>query len=83
MASHQQPSPTTGMPPHHPHPAHALNGHAPPVGQPKTPSQYLGQLTEAVWTQMGMYTLTTLLFPLNLRVLLTFRRLPFRANAGL
>ena len=55
MASHQQPSPTTGMPPHHQqHPAHALNGHPPPVGQPKTPSQYLGQLTEAVWTQMGM-----------------------------
>jgi tetratricopeptide (TPR) repeat protein len=56
MASHQQPSPTTGIPPHHggPHPAHAqVNGHPPHVNQPKTPSQYLGQLTEAVWTQMG------------------------------
>jgi glucose repression mediator protein len=57
MASHQQPSPTAGIPPHHggPHPAHAqVNGHPPHVNQPKTPSQYLGQLTEAVWTQMGM-----------------------------
>ena len=57
MASHQQPSPTAGIPPHHagPHPAHAqANGHPLHVNQPKTPSQYLGQLTEAVWTQMGM-----------------------------
>ncbi|KAF1851862.1 TPR-like protein [Cucurbitaria berberidis CBS 394.84] len=56
MATHQQPSPTTGIPPHHvaQHPAHAqVNGHAPHANQPKTPSQYLGQLTEAVWTQMG------------------------------
>lgn len=56
MASHQQPSPTAGIPPHHggPHPAHAqVNGHPPHVSQPKTPSQYLSQLTEAVWTQMG------------------------------
>ena len=57
MAQHQQPSPTTGMPPHHVgqhHPAHAqVNGHPPHATQPKTPSQYLGQLTEAVWTQMG------------------------------
>ncbi|KAI8934545.1 hypothetical protein NX059_008243 [Plenodomus lindquistii] len=57
MAQHQQPSPTTGIPPHHagpPHPAHAqVNGHPPHANQPKTSSQYLGQLTEAVWTQMG------------------------------
>ncbi|KAG9383308.1 TPR repeat-containing protein [Pyrenophora tritici-repentis] len=56
MAQHQQPSPTTGMPLHHvgQHPAHAqVNGHPPHANQPKTPSQYLGQLTEAVWTQMG------------------------------
>jgi glucose repression mediator protein len=56
MAAHQQPSPTTGMPPHHggPHPPHAqVNGHPPHANQAKTPSQYLAQLTEAVWTQMG------------------------------
>ncbi|KAH3945914.1 hypothetical protein HBH98_110840 [Parastagonospora nodorum] len=56
MAAHQQPSPTTGIPPHHggPHPAHAqVNGHPPHANPPKTPSQYLAQLTEAVWTQMG------------------------------
>jgi glucose repression mediator protein len=44
------------MPLHHvgQHPAHAqVNGHPPHANQQKTPSQYLGQLTEAVWTQMG------------------------------
>lgn len=54
MASHQQPSPTTGMPPHHggPHAVHAqVNGLPPP---PKTSSQYLSHLTESVWNQMGM-----------------------------
>ncbi|KAF2190842.1 TPR-like protein [Zopfia rhizophila CBS 207.26] len=55
MASHQQPSPTAAMPPHHggPHPGHPqVNGH-PLASQPKTPSQYLAQLTETVWNQMG------------------------------
>lgn len=57
MASHQQPSPTSGIPQHHvaQHPAHAqVNGHAPHANQPKTSSQHLGYLTELVWTQMGM-----------------------------
>jgi hypothetical protein len=59
MASHQQPSPTIGMPPHYggPHQPHApVNGHPLHAPQQKTPSQYLGQLTEAVWTQMGTYS---------------------------
>jgi tetratricopeptide (TPR) repeat protein len=55
MASHQQPSPTAGMPPHHGglHPVHAVNGHPPPPNQPKTSSQFLAHLTESVWNQMG------------------------------
>jgi glucose repression mediator protein len=58
MASHQQPSPTTGMPPHHGaplmgHPGAQPNGHPPQLNQPKTPSQYLSQLTETVWNQLG------------------------------
>lgn len=57
MASHQQPSPTTGMPPHHAaaHLGHPQpNGHPPQMNAPKTPSQYLAQLTETVWNQIGM-----------------------------
>ncbi|KAF2017084.1 TPR-like protein [Aaosphaeria arxii CBS 175.79] len=56
MASHQQPSPTAGIPPHHgaPHPVHGqVNGHPPPLNQAKTSSQYLTHLTESVWNQMG------------------------------
>ncbi|KAF2195955.1 hypothetical protein GQ43DRAFT_290764, partial [Delitschia confertaspora ATCC 74209] len=56
MASHQQPSPTAGMPPHHggPHVAHPqVNGHLPLQNQPKPPSQFLQSLTEGVWNQMG------------------------------
>ncbi|KAL5409832.1 hypothetical protein PMIN04_010874 [Paraphaeosphaeria minitans] len=56
MASHQQPSPTTGMPPHHggPHLGHPQpNGHPQHMSQPKTPAQYLQQLTESVWTNLG------------------------------
>lgn len=66
MASHQQPSPTTGVPPHHggPHAAHAqVNGHPPHVNNQPKPSQYLGQLTEAVWTQMGMCAWTCMALP--------------------
>ncbi|KAF2114678.1 hypothetical protein BDV96DRAFT_577222 [Lophiotrema nucula] len=56
MASHQQPSPTTGLPPHHgaPHYAHAqVNGHPPPLNQPRPPFAHLQQLTETVWNQIG------------------------------
>lgn len=55
MASHQQPSPTAGMPPHHggPHAVHPVNGHPPQLNQPKTSAQYLAHLTESVWNQMG------------------------------
>ncbi|KAF2636423.1 TPR-like protein [Massarina eburnea CBS 473.64] len=44
------------MPTHHgaPHLGHQQpNGHPPQMNQPKTPSQYLAQLTETVWNQIG------------------------------
>ncbi|KAF2497615.1 TPR-like protein [Lophium mytilinum] len=55
MASHQHPSPTTGMPPHHGPPGHAQpNGHGPLQGQaPKSASEYLRNLNESLWVQIG------------------------------
>ncbi|KAF2741086.1 TPR repeat-containing protein [Polyplosphaeria fusca] len=56
MASHQQPSPTAGMPLHHggPHMGHPqMNGHPPQLNQPKPPFAHLVQLTETVWNQIG------------------------------
>ncbi|KAI9792447.1 MAG: hypothetical protein M1816_002331 [Peltula sp. TS41687] len=68
MASHAQPSPPTGLHPHHAPPpppsaavVHAaqVNGQMAPGLQaqaPKTPAQHLASINEAVWLQIGNLT---------------------------
>ena len=60
MASQlRQPSPPGGLHPHHGPPgAHAqMNGHMPMQAHPKITPQHMAQLNEAVWLQIGIYSL--------------------------
>ncbi|KAI9697270.1 MAG: hypothetical protein M1836_004834 [Candelina mexicana] len=58
MASHQQPSPPSGMhPPHGPPGGHPQpNGHMPMQPQQKSIAGHLASINEAVWLQIGSLT---------------------------